>query len=74
MPTSKPPAMQTVTYSGGSDGVVISFSSGHRVEFTKDQAVEICSKDAKELSDNPDFKPAAKAAPSPSTKTSEEDE
>ena len=52
---------KTVTYSGGSDGVVIHFSSGHVVEFPHGVSVEVCAEDAAVLTDNPDFQPAPKA-------------
>ena len=51
---------KTVTYSGGSDGVVIHFSSGP-VEFLHGVPVEVSAEDAKSLAGNPDFQPAAKA-------------
>ena len=41
---SKSPS-KTVTYSGGSDGVVIHFSSGHAVEFPHGVPVEVCAED-----------------------------
>ena len=68
-------APKTVTYTGGSDGVVISFNSGHRIEFLKGNKVEICAEDAKELEGNDDFKPASKQAtdPTPKPTTSKED-
>ena len=68
-------APKTVTYTGGSDGVVISFNSGHRIEFLKGNKVEICAEDAKELEGNADFKPTAfKQAADPTPKpTSKED-
>ena len=70
---SKSPS-KTVTYSGGSDGVVIHFSSGHAVEFLHGVPVEVCAEDAKSLAGNPDFQSApAKATPTPTTKPSEED-
>ena len=53
--TTKP-----VTYSGGSDGVVIHFSSGpHGV------SIEVCAEDAKSLVGHPDFQPAVKATTHP---------
>ena len=58
--TTKP-----VTYSGGSDGVVVHFSSGHGVEFVHGVAVEVCAEDAKSLASHPDFQPAAKATAHP---------
>ena len=69
---SKSPS-KTVTYSGGSDGVVIHFSSGHAVEFLHGVPVEVCAEDAKSLARNPDFQPAAKATTTTTTKPSEED-
>ncbi len=69
MPTSN--STQSVTYSGGMSGVVISFPSGHSHEFPKGVPVEICSEDAKSLANNPDFAPAPKAAnPKPSKEDS----
>ena len=68
---SKSPS-KTVTYSGGSDGVVIHFSSGHVVEFPHGVPVEVCAEDAKSLAGHPDFQPAAKAT-TPTTQPSEED-
>ena len=67
---------QKVTYSGGMDGVVMNFDSGHIVEFPRGVAVEVCEEDAKALADHPDFnKPAkAKSNPTPTTPTSKEDE
>ena len=56
---------KTVTYSGGSDGVVIHFSSGHVVEFVHGVAVEVCAEDAKSLASHPDFTPATKATTNP---------
>ena len=68
-------ATQKVTYSGGMDGVVMNFDSGHIVEFPRGVAVEVCEDDAKALADHPDFKPAkAKSNPTPTTPTSKEDE
>ena len=67
---SKSPS-KTVTYSGGSDGVVMYLSCG-AVEFLHGVPVEVCAEDAKSLADNPDFQPAAKAT-TPTTKPSEED-
>ena len=69
---SKSPS-KTVTYSGGSDGVVIHFSSGHAVEFPHGVPVEVCAEDAKSLADNPDFNHPAPKATTPTTKSSEED-
>ena len=68
---SKSPS-KTVTYSGGSDGGVIHFSSGHAVEFLHGVPVEVCAEDAKSLAGNPDFQPAPKAT-TPTTQPSEED-
>ena len=68
---SKTPT-KTVTYSGGSDGVVIHFSTGHVVEFPHGVPVEVCAEDAKSLAGHPDFQPAAKAT-TPTTQPSEED-
>ncbi len=68
---SKSPS-KTVTYSGGSDGVVIHFSSGHAVEFPHGVPVEVCAEDAKSLAGHPDFNPAPKAT-TPTTQPSEED-
>ena len=62
---------KTVTYSGGSDGVVMYLSCG-AVEFLHGVPVEVCAEDAKSLARNPDFQPAAKAT-TPTTKPSEED-
>ena len=71
---SKSPS-KTVTYSGGSDGVVIHFSSGHAVEFLHGVPVEVCAEDAKSLAGNPDFNhPAPKATTTPPPKPSEEDQ
>ena len=69
---SKTPT-KTVTYSGGSDGVVIHFSSGHAVEFLHGVPVEVCAEDAKSLAGNPDFQSAPTKATTPPTKPSEED-
>ena len=68
---SKSPS-KTVTYSGGSEGVVIHFSSGHAVEFLHGVPVEVCAEDAKSLAGHPDFNPAPKAT-TPTTQPSEED-
>ena len=57
----------TVTYSGGSDGVVIHFSSGHVVEFAHGVPVEVSAADAKSLAGNPDFQPAPKATTPPTS-------
>ena len=70
---SKSPS-KTVTYSGGSTGVVIHFSSGHVVEIPHGVPVEVCAEDAKSLAGNPDFQSApTKATTTPTTKPSEED-
>ena len=64
---------KTVTYSGGSDGVVIHFSSGHAVEFLHGVPVEVCAEDAKSLAGNPDFNhPAPTKATTPTTQPSKE--
>ena len=68
---SKSPS-KTVTYSGGSDGVVIHFSSGHAVEFPHGVPVEVCAEDAKSLAGHPDFNPAPKAT-TPTTSPHKED-
>ena len=68
---SKSPT-KTVTYSGGSTGVVMHLSSGHVVEFLHGVPVEVSAEDAKSLAGNPDFQPAPKAT-TPPTKPSEED-
>ncbi len=62
---------KTVTYSGGTDGVVIHFSSGHVVEFPHGVPIEVCPEDAKALSGHPDFQ--APKATTPTTKSPEED-
>ena len=62
---------KTVTYSGGSDGVVMYLSCG-AVEFLHGVPVEVCAEDAKSLARPPDFNPAPKAT-TPPTKPSEED-
>ena len=62
-PTKTPST--TVTYSGGSDGVVLHFSSGHVVEFPHGVPVEVCAQDAKALANDPDFQPATKATTNP---------
>ena len=67
---SKSPS-KTVTYSGGSDGVVMYLSCG-AVEFLHGVPVEVCAEDAKSLAGNPDFNPAPKAT-THTTKPSEED-
>ena len=61
---------KTVTYSGGSDGVVIHFSGGP-VEFPHGVPVEVSAEDAKSLAGHPDFQ--APRATTPTTKPSEED-
>ena len=66
---SKSPT-KTVTYSGGSDGVVIHFSSGP-TEFPHGVPVEVSAEDAKSLAGNPDFQPAPKAS-TPTNQPSEE--
>ena len=63
---------KTVTYSGGSDGVVIHFSSGP-VEFLHGVPVEVSAEDAKSLAGNPDFQPAPTKATTPTTQPSKED-
>ena len=56
---------KTVTYSGGSDGVVIHFSGGP-VEFPHGVPVEVSAEDAKSLAGNPDFQaPKATTTPKP---------
>ena len=67
---SKSPS-KTVTYSGGSDGVVMHLSCG-AVEFPHGVPIEVSAEDAKSLAGNPDFQPAPKAT-TPTTKPSEED-
>ena len=69
---SKSPS-KTVTYSGGSDGVVIHFSSGHAVEFLHGVPVEVCAEDAKSLAGNPDFNHPAPKATTPPTSPHKED-
>ena len=66
---SKSPT-KTVTYSGGSDGVVIHFASGP-IEFRHGVPVEVSAEDAKSIAGHPDFQ-APRATP-PTTKPSEED-
>ena len=66
---SKTPT-KTVTYSGGSDGVVLHLSSGP-VEFLHGVPVEVSAEDAKSVSGHPDFQPAPKAT-TPTTQPSEE--
>ena len=68
---SKSPS-KTVTYSGGSDGVVMYLSCG-AVEFLHGVPVEVCAEDAKSLAGNPDFNHPAPKATTPTTKPSEED-
>ena len=63
---------KTVTYSGGTDGVVIHFSSGHVVEFPHGVPIEVSAEDSKSLAGNPDFQPAPKAT-TPTTSPSKED-
>ena len=63
---------KTVTYSGGSDGVVMYLSCG-AVEFLHGVPVEVCAEDAKSLAGNPDFNHPAPKATTPTTKPSEED-
>ena len=67
---SKSPT-KTVTYSGGSDGVVMYLSSG-ATEFLHGVPVEVSAEDAKSLAGNPDFQPASKAT-TPTTEPSKED-
>ena len=67
---SKSPS-KTVTYSGGSDGVVMYLSCG-AVEFLNGVPVEVSAEDAKSLAGHPDFNPAPKAT-TPTTQPSEED-
>ena len=66
---SKAPT-KTVTYSGGSTGVVMHFSGGP-VEFPHGVPVEVSAEDAKSLAGHPDFQPAPKAT-TPTTQPSEE--
>lgn len=61
-PTKSP--NKTVTYSGGSDGVVLHFATGP-VEFLHGVPVEVSAEDAKSLAGNPDFQPAPRAATTP---------
>ena len=61
-PTKTPP--KTVTYSGGSDGVVMHFSGGP-VEFPHGVPVEVSAEDAKSLAGHPDFQPAPRATTTP---------
>ena len=63
---------KTVTYSGGSDGVVMYLSCG-AVEFLNGVPVEVSAEDAKSLAGNPDFNQPAPKATTPTTKPSEED-
>ena len=67
---SKSPS-KTVTYSGGSTGVVMHLSSGHVVEFLHGVPVEVSAEDAKSLAGNPDFQPAPKATTTTTTKPEE---
>ena len=67
---SKSPS-KTVTYSGGSDGVVMHLSCG-AVEFLHGVPVEVCAEDAKSLAGNPDFQSAPKAT-TPTTSPPKED-
>ena len=60
---SKSPT-KTVTYSGGSDGVVMYLSSG-AIEFLHGVPVEVSAEDAKSLAGNPDFQPAPRATTTP---------
>ena len=62
---------KTVTYSGGSDGVVMYLSSG-AIEFLHGVPVEVSAEDATSLAGNPDFHPAPKAT-TPTTSPSKED-
>ena len=56
---------KTVTYSGGSDGVVIHFAAGP-VEFLHGVPVEVSAEDAKSLAGNPAFQaPKATTPPKP---------
>ena len=55
---------KTVTYSGGSDGVVMYLSSG-ATEFLHGVPVEVSAEDAKSLAGNPDFQPAPRATTTP---------
>ena len=68
---SKSPS-KTVTYLGGSDGVVMYLSCG-AVEFLHGVPVEVCAEDAKSLAGNPDFNHPAPKATTHTTKPSEED-
>ena len=68
---SKSPT-KTVTYSGGSDGVVMYLSCG-AVEFLNGVPVEVSAEDAKSLAGNPDFNHPAPKATTHTTKPSEED-
>ena len=69
--TTTKPSTKTVTYSGGSDGVVIHFPSGHVVEFLHGTPVEVCAEDAKSLAGHPDFQ--APKATTPTTSPHKED-
>ena len=62
MSPTKSTVTKQVTYAGGLDSVTLHFLSGHVVEFPNGTSVEVCAEDAAVLADNPDFKPAAKAA------------
>jgi len=55
---------KTVTYSGGSDGVVMYLSSG-AIEFLHGVPVEVSAEDAKSLAGHPDFQPAPRATTTP---------
>ena len=56
---------KTVTYSGGSDGVVIHFATGP-VEFLHGVPVEVSAEDAKSLAAHPDYQaPKATTTPKP---------
>ena len=68
--TPTKPSTKTVTYSGGSDGVVIHFSSGP-VEFPHGVPVEVSAEDAKSLAGHPDFQ--APKATTPTTSPHKED-
>ncbi len=70
MAAKKPPAPVEVVYTGGSDGVVIHFPSGHVVEFHHGQPVKVSAKDAQSLAQNPDFHPAEQSAPAETPKES----
>ena len=68
--TPTKPSTKTVTYSGGSDGVVIHFSSGP-VEFPHGVPVAVAAADAKSLAGHPDFQ--APKATTPTTSPHKED-